>query len=359
MKGGRLTRLRCSMRRERLDAMLTTSAVSVSYLSGAADSLWALVSRSSSWIMPSRLSDYSVRTAARPPWRVLDWRDPNKDLLRIMSAQRICRLGIEAGTMSVAHHDALRRRLGGAVLLVKCSGLVEGLRQVKDDDELKAMNSAGAITAEIAGQLPYIIRPGRTERAVAAEIDRRMILQGADGPAFDTIVLAGARTAHPHGRPGERRFKRGDLCLVDFGARLNGYRSDATRVFCVPPAAELMQRRYSLVLRAYAAAEALARAGARCEGLDRASRQSLGALKSRFIHGLGHGVGLEIHEGPRVAAGEKQRLTTSNVVTIEPGIYFPGWGAIRLENTLLITSSGARSLTGDIPPELPAAGQTT
>lgn len=343
--------------REDLDGILVTSAVNISYLSGAADSMWALISRKTASIMPSRLSDYSVRSAVKRPWRVLNWRDQFKELSRILARQDVRRLGIESGSMSVAYHESLRRKLGGRTLLVGSRGMVESLREIKTADELRIMRAAGAISAEISRQLAHIIRPGKTERAVAAEIDRRMILLGADGPAFDTIVLAGSRTTHPHGRPGERRFAPGDLCLVDFGAKLDGYRSDVTRVLCIPPAGELMRRRYALVRRAYLAAESLARPGVPSERLDRAARRALGRIQERFIHGLGHGVGLEIHEGPRIASGEKQPLRPGNVVTIEPGIYFPGWGAIRLENTLTITAAGIRSITGELPEELPMAGR--
>lgn len=357
MKVDRLKRLRDAMARESLDAMLVTSAVGISYMSGAADSMWALVSRKSSSIMPSRLSDYSVRTAASRPWRVLNWRDPFGRLLRALDRQNIRRLGFESGNMSVSYHDSLRRRIGGKALLVECREMIENLREIKDAGELEIMRRAGAISAEISRQLSNIVRAGRTERAVAAEIDRRMTVLGADGPAFDTIVLAGSRTTHPHGRPGERRFGPGDLCLVDFGAKLAGYCSDVTRVLCVPPVKDLMRNRYALVRRAYLAAEAQARHGVRCETVDHAARRTMGRLQERFIHGLGHGVGLQIHEKPRLASGEKQPLKCGSVVTIEPGVYFPGWGAIRLENTLVVESAGIRSLTGELPADLPAAGR--
>jgi Xaa-Pro aminopeptidase len=195
-----------------------------------------------------------------------------------------------------------------------------------------------------------------TEAEGAAALDVRMRMLGAEGTAFETILLFGARSAFPHGVPGTRRLRRGDFVLVDFGARVDGYMSDVTRTWCWRQATARQRRVYRDVYRAYLAGRAAVRAGAPAVLPDAAARTSLGRLAMRFIHGLGHGVGLEIHEAPRLGRGERATLRAGMVVTVEPGVYLGGWGGIRLEDTVIVGRAGCESVTGAPAPDLPVIG---
>jgi Xaa-Pro aminopeptidase len=250
----------------------------------------------------------------------------------------------------------LRRRLGTTALPVSTTGLVEGVRETKTAGELAVMERAAAITGEMAVRLPRMLRPGMTEREAAVMLDCAMRRMGADGPGFETIMLFGPKTALPHGRPGDVRLNPGSLVLADFGAKVDGYQSDCTRVFvCGRPTAR-QSATYLRVLKAYRRGRRMVRPGVAAGTVDRAARAALGGMARRFIHGLGHGVGLEIHEGPGLFRGGKARLCRGQVVTVEPGVYWPGWGGFRIEDTVLVTASGHRSLTGEPPSRLTSTG---
>ncbi len=351
----RMRKVRRALGRRKLGAILIADPANVRYMAGVSDATWAVVCPTAAYIMPSRLSDFSVRSFACKPWRVANWRDAGTALRRILQKARVRRLGIEAASLSMARRESLAREIEGVALTVGVTGVVESIRAVKSAGEIREMRKAGWIAAEVARQLPYMLRPGRKEQELAAEIDRRMRDLGADGIAFPTIALAGDRTVYPHGEPQDRAFKPGELCLADFGAMVKGYRSDITRVLCVGKASSLQKRRYRQVYEAYRRGESALGAGKRCGNVHESVSRALGPAAGHFTHGLGHGVGLEIHEGPRLAAHERCVLARGNVVTVEPGLYYPGWGGIRLENTLLVEAGGAVSLTGQIPPEPPVS----
>jgi Xaa-Pro aminopeptidase len=185
-----------------------------------------------------------------------------------------------------------------------------------------------------------------TETALAAEIDYQSRKLGADGPSFDTIVAAGERAALPHARPGAAKIGAGML-LIDMGAFLNGYASDMTRMLHIGLATAKYKRAYRAVLEAQLASIAAVRPGATAASIDRAGRRVLlgYGLEREFIHSTGHGLGLEIHEGPRLGKSDKTKLETGMAITIEPGVYIEGWGGIRIEDTVLVTGYGCEILT--------------
>jgi Xaa-Pro aminopeptidase len=191
------------------------------------------------------------------------------------------------------------------------------------------------------------VKPGVTEKEVAAELDFRMTRLGAEGPAFETIVASGERTALPHAATGDRRIRQGDLLLCDFGARLNGYCSDLTRTFAVGRPDPRQTEVYELVLAAHRQACGRLRQGVMGRDVDAAAREVFEAqdLESRFAHSTGHGLGLEVHEGPRLSRQSEEELVANMVVTVEPGLYFPGWGGVRIENDLLVTLDQPMFLT--------------
>ena len=361
---GKITEIRArikavqrAIRRAGVDGVLASSPASMFWLAGVSGTSWIIVSGRGAVVMPSRLSDQAVRSELGGGVKVLHPGRGWKSMLDAARRMGILRMGVEDQCMTVANHDALKSALSGDVLLVPAGGMFSGLRAEKWLEERKAILKACAITSKVASWLPALIGPGMSEKDLAARVDSIMRLSGADGPAFDTIALAGSRTAMPHGVPGERRIRKGDLVLVDFGAKVDNYHSDCTRTFSAGNPTAAQRRAYRLVYRAYASARARVRPGVAAEAPWKAANRALGKMSKYFVHGLGHGVGLEIHEAPSLSAGNREILRRGQFVTVEPGIYIPGWGGIRLEDTVMITSHGAKPVTGTLPRELPIVGE--
>jgi Xaa-Pro aminopeptidase len=226
------------------------------------------------------------------------------------------------------------------------SGVVEKLRAVKDASEIAAMEKAAKIAAEALRATLPLVKAGVREADISAELDYRMVHLGAERPAFETIVASGARTALPHAATGTRNLKRGELLLCDFGARWGGYCSDLTRTFVVGESSALQRDRYRLVLEAQQAACGALREDVSGAAVDAATRRVFEreGVEARFPHGTGHGVGLDVHEDPRLGRTSEESLSANMVVTVEPGLYFPGWGGIRIEDDVLITDGQPRAL---------------
>ena len=244
--------------------------------------------------------------------------------------------------------------------VVATHGVVEGLRVVKDPGEVARMGRAAAIAdAALATVLPLLhgaaAGASLTESAFAAALDHAMRTHGAEDRAFETIVASGENSAKPHARPGNRAIRAGDPVVVDFGATFDGYRSDMTRTFCVggAPTGELAEV-FAVVAEAQRAGVAVVAPGVVAGDVDRACRDRIAAAgwAEQFEHGTGHGVGLDIHEGPAVGAGSTAILHPGTVVTVEPGVYLPAVGGVRIEDTLVVTDTGSRPLTS-FPKEVP------
>jgi Xaa-Pro aminopeptidase len=226
-------------------------------------------------------------------------------------------------------------------------GLVEGLRSVKDTFEVDRIRDAARLGSAVMEEAIRLIRPGVTELDIAAEIGYRMRRKGASGESFEAIVAAGPRSALPHARPTSRRIGKNELVVLDLGAILRHYCSDLTRTVYVGRAPARVRRWYQAVLDAQSAARDALKSGVTAGAIDAAAR---GVLQRRglgkyFVHSTGHGIGLEIHEEPRVARGQKKVLETGNVVTLEPGVYIEGVGGIRIEDDALVMLRGTEILT--------------
>jgi Xaa-Pro aminopeptidase len=226
--------------------------------------------------------------------------------------------------------------------------IVEALRAVKSDGEIAAIGRAVEIATEALRQTLPLVEPGVRENDISAEIDYRISRLGAEGPAFETIVASGPRSALPHASASERAVKEGDLLLCDFGARWQGYCSDLTRTFVVGEPDTRQEEVYRLVLAARRQALAALQEGASGADVDSASRGVFERedLASNFPHSTGHGLGLEVHEAPRLSRRADERLQANMVVTVEPGLYFPGWGGVRIEDDVVVTAGEPRVLTG-------------
>lgn len=267
------------------------------------------------------------------------------------------RVGLEAADISWAEQRAFAADVFPDAELVPTMGLVEALRRVKDQGELARMRAAAAIADAALAEVRLLLAEGPTEAEVALALDHAMRRLGASGPSFDTIVASGPNGAKPHARPSSRPIGRGELVVIDFGAVVDGYCSDCTRTFCVgAPATAELARVVEVVEASQRAGVAAVAAGVEASSVDQACRDLIGEAgwAEAFVHGTGHGVGLDIHEWPRVGPGSAETLPEGSVVTVEPGVYLVGIGGARIEDTVVVEAGGCRALTA-APKELSVA----
>ncbi|HWO71727.1 MAG TPA: Xaa-Pro peptidase family protein [Actinomycetota bacterium] len=350
----RRERLAAELRARGLDALLVTRLPNVRYLSGFTGSNGQVVVAADAravLLTDGRYEGQAAREAPDLERVVYRDRAPLPHALDAARSLGASRLGFEA---SLAYREAreLEERADG-LEVAPVDGLVERLRWVKDEEELRALARAQELTDLAFARLPDLLREGLTERDLALELEFEVRRAGAEALAFDPIVAFGEHAAEPHHRPCDRALRRGDVVKVDLGARASGYHADTTRTvaFGEPPAE--LRELHALVARAQAAGLAALRAGARTGEVDAAARGTIAeaGFGERFPHGLGHGVGLEIHEGPWLRAEGAEELPAGAVVTVEPGVYVPGLGGVRIEDVAVVGPEGARVL-GRVPREL-------
>jgi Xaa-Pro aminopeptidase len=264
-----------------------------------------------------------------------------------LQRHRVRRIGIEAEHMSAASRSAFVGLLGKATKLRETSGVVEQLRQIKDAHEITAVREAVMAGARLFDTALEAIRPGVRESGIAAEMEYAARRAGAEGMSFDTIVAAGRRSALPHGRASAAPIPARGFVVLDWGVKLSGYCSDETRTVHVGTPDSDTRSQYSAVREAQQAALEAIRPGVAVGEVDHAARQALQrtGMARYFTHSTGHGVGLEIHEAPRIAKGQKDALQPGMVITIEPGVYIPGRGGVRIEDMVWVTQTGYEVLT--------------
>jgi Xaa-Pro aminopeptidase len=350
----RADRLAALLEERSLDWLLVTNLANVRYLTGFTGTNGAcLVSRDERLF----LTDFRYVERARAEVREFERVEGGRDLLGDLAARLGGRAGFDDAHVSVRAHRRLEEKAGEGVELVAAGGLVERLREQKDEGELQAMRAAAQIADAAYEGLREQGLTGRTEREVALAMVRRMEDLGAEGPSFPPIVAAGANGALPHAEPRDVEIPAGALVVVDAGARVDGYCSDCTRTFATGPLSGEAVEVYELVLRAQQEALAAARAGAARREVDGVARRIIDAAGhgEHFGHGLGHGVGLEIHEDPRLTRMAEGTLSEGNTVTIEPGVYLPGSFGVRIEDLVAITADGPEVLTS-FPKELVTVG---
>jgi Xaa-Pro aminopeptidase len=335
-----------------VEVLLVTNPVNLRYLTGfTGTSGLALIAAGEG---PHRfLTDfrYDTQSAVQVP-ELFERRIAPADLLEAAAGELAPggRLGFEEGVLTVKQHARLRELLPAAWELVPCGGLVEGLREIKEPHEIERIRTAAELADAALGAVLEGGLAGRTERAVAIDLELQMRRRGATAPSFPSIVAAGPHGALPHAEPREQPIPRDTLVTIDWGALHEGYCSDCTRTYAtgeqLPEGARAV---YELVLAAQLAGLAAVRPGPRGREVDQAARAVIEAAGhgEHFGHGLGHGVGLEVHEAPRLSrtAGE-QPLRAGNVVTIEPGVYVPGRYGVRIEDLVAVTEEGGLVLNG-------------
>jgi Xaa-Pro aminopeptidase len=344
----RVARVRSSFRRHGISALLVVDAAPLRYLTGFTGSNGLLILRSST----ARLyTDGRYQEQARhEAGRVAAVHVVAGGLFEAAVREgglRYCRvLGYDDRTFSNRHYKEVRRLLP-STRLVAVPGLVEQLAAVKDRAELTSLAAAAAISDRVFREILPLLRPGVRERDVALEISYRQGKLGAERDSFEPIVASGPRSAMPHAKASDRPIARGDAVLMDFGCVVEGYGSDITRtVFVGRPHPEL-KRLYGLVLEAQARARDAVQAGVPGRVLDALARGVIAraGYEKYFPHSLGHGIGLNVHELPRIAPASRDLLTAGNVITIEPGVYLPGVGGIRIEDDVVVQEGGSTLLT--------------
>ncbi|MDP8910437.1 MAG: Xaa-Pro peptidase family protein [Actinomycetota bacterium] len=339
----RVERLRASLE----EPLLVTNRVNVFYLTGFQSSnAVLLVERGRTRLF----TDFRYAEAARRVAQV-EFVETPRAILPELAERLSGRIAFEADSLTYAGYETLR---AGGLELVPRSGVVEALRAVKGDDELAAIREAAAITSRAFERLSSEPFVGRSERELAWRMEVLLREEGAEEVAFDVVVGAGANGATPHARPGDTAVERGQTVVVDAAARIRGYQSDCTRTFATGDIPVRLRSAYDVCLDAQAAGLASARAGMTGRGLDAVARERIDAtdFAGAFGHGLGHGLGLELHEAPVARPESTDVLEPRNVLTIEPGIYVPGLGGIRIEDLVVIRSAGGPEVLTTFTKEL-------
>lgn len=271
----------------------------------------------------------------------------NQWVARLCEQEGVTSLRYEDNYITVRSFTALKETVGDSVSFSALDYAPEKLREIKAESEVAIMRRAAEITTKAFDVICGIIKEGMTEKDVQIELDFAMLKLGADGLAFDTIVASGENGSLPHAIPGERVLRAGDMITMDYGAKFGGYCSDMTRTVVLGKPSDTMLHVYNTVLHAQETCEAALAPGKVCSDIDKLARDYIDqqGYAGRFGHGLGHGVGIDIHENPRLSYACNDILQPGVVVTVEPGVYLPGIGGVRIENTCLITETGAEPLT--------------
>ncbi|MEX2553148.1 MAG: Xaa-Pro peptidase family protein [Actinomycetota bacterium] len=356
---GRLAGVRRAMEADGLDALLVSNLVNVRYLCGFAGSNGYLfiTPGSARFITDGRYRFQAADEVHEAEVQICMTHQEVIDTFNALTAEnRLRRIGYEATHVTVASRGAAWEpppgldKLGayfGDAELVAVQGLVEELRKVKEAGEIEAIRRAAAIGDKGFEYIVGKVKPGVTERELALDLEFYMRSIGAEAMSFDVIVAAGERSALPHARPTEHKVERGRFVLFDFGCVVDGYCSDMTRTVIVGPADDRHRDVYEMVLQSQSAGLEAVGPGIACGDVDAVARNVIAQAghEEAFMHGLGHGVGLEIHEAPSLKKGFPELLQPGHVVTVEPGAYFEDWGGVRVEDLVAVTEDGIDTLS--------------
>jgi Xaa-Pro aminopeptidase len=344
----RADRVAARLAERELDMLLVTDLVNVRYLTGfSGTNGLAIVGRDTRRF----LTDFRYVERARAEVTGFDLQPAPQELRTALAEgwpPGELRVGFEDQHVSVRRHAELRETLPDRIELVAAGGLVEAERAIKDAGEIEAIRAAAALADEVYEWLAEQGLVGRTERDVALVLEQEMRVRGADGPSFPSIVAAAENGALPHAVPRDVEIPPGALVTLDIGARLDGYCSDCTRTWATGELDDDLAELYDTVLNAQETALAAVRPGPEGREVDAVARDLIEAAGhgDHFGHGLGHGVGMDVHEAPRLARSATARLEPGNVVTVEPGIYVPGRGGARIEDLVVVTADGHEVLSG-------------
>lgn len=353
----RIRRVREMMKDDNLDAVLVTNPSNRRYLSAfsaedhaddeSAGVVLITASRATLLVSPTNL-----------PWARSEANDPAIDvepyetswvdtIAKLVSSGAASTLAVEDTTTPAASWFRLEEELSSSVNLIRIGHAVDQLRAVKSCDEQSLLKNASRMTDDAFAMATKQFRPGMTEVDAANIVQQSLQEAGSEGEAFDTIVASGLNAARPHHRPGMRQFESGEPIIIDMGARVDGYNGDLTRTVCLGAPDERLARVYEAVLEAQASGLSVIRAGERAATPDLATREvfARAELDRYVIHSAGHGLGLRIHEAPSIRTISEEVLETGHVVTMEPGLYIPCWGGVRIEDVVIVTEDGNENIT--------------
>ncbi|MDD4953617.1 MAG: Xaa-Pro peptidase family protein [Candidatus Omnitrophica bacterium] len=345
----RIRKLLIGLRQKDIDALLVASPANISYLTKTSshDSYFLASPKANIYFTDSR---YTQQVKDDLPKTILL---ENIDNGAIKAIARVClklglkKVGFEENRFTFAQYSKLKAELKEKITLLPEAGLIEELRQTKDPQELSCIRKALRITAQALEFTKDTLVPGKKEIEIAAEIERFIRYQGAQGSAFDIIVASGPNSSFPHHTPGQRRIRNNEPVLVDIGSDYLGYKSDLTRVFFLGKITAYARNIYNIVSEAQKRAISRIKPAVSISEIDAAARQFITkkGYGKFFNHSLGHGIGLEVHEAPRIYGKENDPLVPGEVFTVEPGIYLPGKFGIRIEDMVLVTSKGYEVLS--------------
>lgn len=343
----RLNKLRAKLPELQVEALLITNGVNRTYLTGFVGSAGYVLVTAKRAVL---LTDFRyVEQAAKqaPDYEVIEHATKHTDtILELLKAEGVTQLGFEQGSVTYGQYLSYAGALQG-VALVPTEGVVEKLRRIKDDEELRIMQEAADLADRTFSHILTLLKPGVSEMEIALEIEFFIRKNGGTSTSFDTIVASGERSALPHGRASERVLRSGEFVKLDFGAYYKGYCSDITRTVMLGKPTDKHKEIYDKVLEAQLACLAGLKPGLTGREGDALARDVIVRYSygDNFGHGTGHGLGMEIHESPRLSRTDDTVLEPGMVVTVEPGIYLPGFGGVRIEDDVVLTDSGIRILT--------------
>lgn len=348
----RLAALRRRLVDENVGAFLITSQANMRYVTGfdgvldTGANAACVVTPEFAWMYTDfRYEELARRAAEGTPWAIHTAAEGLYiDICRRMREEGIDSLALES-RVPYGRFKFISEQFVGRVRVVE--QWVEELRQIKEAHEIERIEAAAQLVDEAFDHIIHFVKAGRTEKDVALELEMYMRRNGSEGVPFEPIVASGPNSAIPHAHPTDRVISNGDLVKLDMGARVQGYCSDMTRTVVMGQADERQREIHAAVLEAQEAALDAVRPGLAGAGLDKVARDALAVkgLAEHFKHGLGHGVGLEVHEFPRISAQNREPVRTGSVITMEPGVYIPGWGGVRIEDLVVVEESGSRVLT--------------
>ncbi len=346
--GKRIKKLQRRLKKHKVDGLLITDLLNIKYLTGFEGSrAFLLVSEGKSlFFTDARYIETAEREIACDEVVKLS-KDVRRDIADLAKKSRIRKIGFESQNISYDDYHRFATKIGRKKFTAT-KDIVEELRMIKDNDEIDKIKKAIRLSERGFKHIRQFLRCGVSEKDIATEFELFLKLNGAEKLAFDTIVAFGRGSSVPHYRTSKRRrLRSGDIVLIDFGAVVEGYTSDLTRTFVSPNITKKEKRIYNLVLEAQRRAIRRVRPGVLLSSIDKAAREyiSNNGFSEHFVHSVGHGIGLSVHEMPGISANSKLRCKKGMVFTIEPGIYIPGWGGVRIEDDLLVTQRGCEVLS--------------
>lgn len=348
----RFRRIQTLLNQEGVDGMLLNTRANVSYAAGfhAPDS-YAVIDKKGIGVITDFRYTADFRRVCGEPVTVIQYKkSPFDSICDLIRRKKIRKLGFESRFLSFAECEILNKRLGKNTLFIPLRKTLEVLREIKSPGEIARIRQAVHITRKTLAYVEKRLKPGRTEQSIAADIERFIRIQGADSTAFETIVASGPNSSYPHARVSRRILQEGDPVTIDMGVEYEGYKCDLTRTFFLGKISGIVQRARDTVRQAQLLAIQKIKPGIAAKAIDAAARNYIAkqGFGKNFGHSLGHGVGLEIHEGPSINKKNPSRLESGMVFTVEPGIYLAGRFGIRMEETVLVTDNGVEVLSADI-----------